>query len=84
MIDSREKMMHDLQAVGFALVDINLYLDTHPTDLDALAYYRKFRNLYAQIVTEYTKLYGPITAQYVESENCWTWVDSPWPWERQA
>jgi spore coat protein JB len=37
-----------------------------------------------EAVMEYTKKYGPLTAQNCMYENRWTWVDGPWPWEYQS
>ena len=36
---SREKMLAWIDQVSFAVVEMNLYLDTHPEDEDALAFY---------------------------------------------
>ena len=40
---SREALMRNLQMMSFVLDDIALYLQTHPTDQDALRYYEKYR-----------------------------------------
>ena len=37
----KEKMLRYVQELGFAIDDVVLYLDTHPTDEDALMYYKK-------------------------------------------
>ncbi len=38
---SREKLLAWIDQVSFAVVEMNLYLDTHPEDEDALAFFRK-------------------------------------------
>lgn len=76
-----EQLMQFISEVGFAIVDITLYLDTHPCDKDALKYYQKYRDLRAQAVAEYTRLYGPLTADQVETDCYWTWIEGPWPWK---
>ena len=40
---NREAALLELQQLSFSLVDLNLYLDTHPHDTEALAYYNKAR-----------------------------------------
>ena len=38
-VQSREKLLHYIDMVSFAVDDVLLYLDTHPCDQDALAYF---------------------------------------------
>lgn len=66
---------------GFAMDDIILYLDTHPGDRDALAYYHYVVELRKQAMDAYEAQCGPLMIDEVCSDNCWTWVDDPWPWE---
>ena len=68
----------------FALYDLNLYLDTHPSDSDTIMTFRALRNTYDQLVDEYVHRFGPLTAKQVTSDNYWTWVSEPWPWEGGA
>ena len=78
----KAQMLRNIQELGFAIDDVVLYLDTHPTDEDALRYYEKYKKMHHEAAKEYTKYYGPLTNENVNIENgCWTWVDSPWPWE---
>jgi spore coat protein JB len=52
-------LLKKLQASDFALVEIGLYLDTHPDDKAALSYYAKFLAVKKQLCDEYNKKYGP-------------------------
>ena len=81
MPNERQKLFQFITEAGFAIDDIVLYLDTHPEDKQALEYYDTYKKLYRQAVTEYTKLYGPLTNENVNSCNRWAWVNEPWPWE---
>lgn len=76
----QEKLYRFIQEVGFAVIDINLYLDTHPCDRAALGYYRKYRDLLKHASEEYARLYGPLVATAVESDCFFDWVEEPWPW----
>jgi spore coat protein JB len=69
---------------SFAIDEIKLYLDTHPNCRNGLEYYHKYKKLYREAVDEYVRIYGPLTADSVESKDCWTWVNEPWPWERSG
>jgi spore coat protein JB len=77
----QQNMMRRLQVQSFVLDDVRLYLDTHPDDQRALAYYQKYRKLKEQTEAEYVRAFGPINSCQVDSDTRWTWVDTPWPWE---
>lgn len=77
----RAKLFRYIQELGFALDDVVLYLDTHPQDEEALIYYEKYKKMYRDATHEYEKYYGPLVNESVNTENGWSWVDAPWPWE---
>ena len=77
----REKLFQFIKEVSFAVTDINLYLDTHPCDKNALQYFKKYRDLREQAITEYSKKFGPVMVTDVDSDCYWTWVENSWPWE---
>lgn len=83
MKDDRRKLLMFITEVSFAIDDSVLYLDTHPEDKDALEYYETYKKLRKQALAEYTKLYGPLLNEDVNSCNYWAWVKDPWPWEVQ-
>lgn len=83
-MDSRHELFQKIQILGFSMHDAALYLDTHPTDQEALCYYHKCREMLNEAVQEYTISYGPLTMGAVESKNKWTWIEKPWPWEMEA
>ena len=49
------KLFQWINMVSFALNDITLYLDTHPTDPEALAYFNHFREVRVKALKEYEK-----------------------------
>ncbi len=80
----KDKLFCTIQMYGFAIDEISLYLDTHPNCRNALKYYHKYNDLRKAAVEEYNRLYGPLTAKQVKSNENWSWVKEPWPWERGA
>ena len=45
--NDRMRMLHDIGVMGFVIVEMNEYLDTHPTDknaMDYLAHYVRMKN----------------------------------------
>jgi len=76
------QLLEQLQAVDFVLVELTLYLDTHPNDQDAINqfnHYAKERGKFKQL---YESKYGPLL-QYGNSfsGSPWDWDDGPWPWQ---
>lgn len=77
----RKVCLKKIYELGFAITETALYLDTHPEDKDALEYYCGIRNIYHDMSMQYAEYYGPLTYDYVFSENYWMWVATPMPWE---
>ena len=82
MKQSQTQMLQYVDMVSFAVTDVTLYLDTHPCDEEALAYFRHYSKLRNQALKEYAEAYGPLTID--TNANCsqtWEWVENPWPWQ---
>ena len=84
MYDERTRLLHKLQAADFAVYEAVLYLDGHPDCRHALAYYCRHREIAARLRAEYEKKYGPTTNNNACDGAHWSWVDGPWPWEKEA
>lgn len=80
----RTKLIRAIQIHDFALVEVTLYLDGHPTCRPALAYYEKHRKMREEAVECFNRQFGPLTILENENPDRWTWVDDPWPWEMEA
>lgn len=78
---TRAELLQQIEAADFALYDTILFLDTHPRDAKALAYYHKMAERVKELTGIYERAFGPLSAQCVENEKSWTWIDQPWPWE---
>ena len=77
----KESLLQFISEVSFAVLDVGLYLDTHPCDREALLYYKKYRDLREQALDEYSKKFGPLLVTDVDNDCYWTWTDEPWPWK---
>ena len=77
----RCKMLEWVQALCFVVVDMQLYLDTHPCDQEALAYYREAVENYEKAKMEFEEAFGPLTATASLDCDKWAWSDMPLPWE---
>ena len=76
----REEMMMQIRELDFAIVELGLYLDTHPDDQKALCLHREYAKKLKDLKDKYQKVYGPLTNHY--PCNKWRWLEEPWPWER--
>ena len=72
-----------IDALGFALIDLNLYLDNFPDDRKALELFNQYRILKEEYMNEYQNKYGAI---FLNSDALntypWAWKKGPWPWEK--
>ena len=80
----RYRLMKTIQALAFSAHETALYLDGHPTDTRALAYYNTQNEKLRDAVAAYENNFGPITAQGFDGNEEWTWIKGPWPWKYEA
>lgn len=83
-MNERERALRNVQITTFALVEANLFLDSHPEDPAAIEYFQKYRTLYERAVADYECNFGPLTAKSGVEKCRWRWVETPWPWEYEA
>ena len=84
VVSDKKRLMMNVYELGFIMTETLLYLDTHPDDTEALAYFNKMKPRYQEAVAMYEKHCGPLNFTSVESDNYWTWVATPMPWEREG
>lgn len=78
--DTREEMINNIKCLKFAVIELALYLDTHPDDEKALCLHNKYCKELRILEDKYQKVYGPLTITF--PCNKWRWLEEPWPWER--
>ena len=88
-------LLKEINEVSFAVNDLTLYLDTHPTDTEALQHFHQFIERRKNALQEFEAHYYPLTVDCIRAENerqankdtkyggtsHWTWADGPAPWE---
>ena len=83
IMPTKKSMMLELQQLSFSLVDLNLFLDTHPNDQDAINDFNQLFQQYWELKSNYELQYGPLDNFGQNPASCpWSWVDEPWPWEK--
>lgn len=83
--NDRQKLLDLVNQSSFAAYDMLLYLDTHPDDMEAQAFYHKNACLRRDSMNEYSRQYGPLTMDTIDSTHSdrWDWMMQPWPWEME-
>lgn len=72
-------MLEEIQALQFAIVDLHLYLDTHPCDCKIIEHHNCLVNKLEEARKCYEEIYGPLVPGV--SKCPWQWIEEPWPWE---
>lgn len=80
--EAYRRQLEELQKIDFVLVELTLYLDTHPTDMQAIQQYNQLAQQRRQMSHEFEVRYGPLMAfGHSFTRFPWQWPDTPWPWQ---
>lgn len=75
-------LLREIQQLDFVLIELSLYLDTHPNDKKPLEYHNRVSYDSRQLKEKYEQQYGPLTlGGFSPPQYPWQWVENPWPWE---
>ncbi len=77
-------LLEQIRNYSFAAYDMLLYLDTHPDDKTAFNMYKELVAKANSLKAEYEKTNGPLSAFSTASQSSFNWLNSPWPWEKEA
>ena len=79
---NQKEMMKKLQQLSFTLVELNLFLDTHPDNREARELYNRYSEEMAMLREQYFQKYGPtLNFGVCPAGDSFSWINSPWPWE---
>lgn len=78
---NQAQLLHFISVVSFQVVDTQLFLNTHPSDKEALQHFNYYLDLRIKALKIYEEKYGPLTIDSANPECYWEWVKHPWPWE---
>lgn len=80
-MNNKEQMLKDISIVDFVMVELMLYLDTHPFDRNALEYFNHYARIKSQMMKEFAQKYYPLTKDLADCSKEWKWGMAPLPWE---
>ena len=75
----KASLLQELRVCVFALTEARLYLDTHPDDRQALAFYRTHKEKLERLEKEWESVFEGTA----DSKGCWNRIETPWPWQSQ-
>lgn len=72
----------ELQALEFVLLELGIYLDTHPDDTEAFILFQQYVALEKTGREKYEASHGPLfQTSTAEKESFHCWLHDPWPWD---
>ncbi|MEY8356316.1 spore coat protein CotJB [Lachnospiraceae bacterium 54-53] len=91
----QNKLLKQITEISFTVNDLNLYLDTHPLDGNALTAFQQAMEQRKQLLKTYAENFEPLTMDCVcpdtnnkteshtkyAGQKHFTWSDGPLPWE---
>lgn len=83
-MNEQAELLTYIDALGFATIDLNLYLDIHPDDKNALSLFNQYRTQLNEYTKNYENKYGPLLLRSNALESYpWAWDNNPWPWQNK-
>ena len=83
-VNEKQRLLQRVQMFDFILDELNLFLDTHPGDQNAIAYFNRYQYLKNAAANEYITQFGPLRAEDFAGGESFDWIQGPWPWEREG
>ncbi len=83
-VSNKCEMMRKIQELDFAIIDLNLFLDTHPECKEAIALFKELSATSKSLKNDYQARYGPLFVHNSSNPEYFEWVDKceKWPWEK--
>ncbi len=83
-MNEQAELLTYVDALTFAMIDLNLYLDVYPNDREALELFNQYRMQTDEYTKKYESKYGPLelTSNSLNTFP-WAWDNAPWPWEKK-
>ena len=78
----RETLLKKISTYQFAVLDLQMYLDTHQNDAETLEKVEKYQSLLRPLVEEYEMKYGTRATSANDANRC-EWIKGAWPWESE-
>ena len=77
--NERDRLLRQIAAVDFAMIELHLFMDSHPNDREAGRKLDEYEKKSTALRKEFEEKYGPLTSMQKEG-NRWAWNCDPWTW----
>lgn len=79
-MSKREELLKRIAAYDFAIVELNLFLDSHQGDQTVASKLDEYITKSNELQNEFEREFGPLVIASKEG-NRWAWISNPWPWD---
>lgn len=79
----REILLKKISTYQFAILDLQIFLNTHPNDQKTLEKVNEYKKALTPLTEEYEKKYGMLTKRQSANGNWHRWIKNPWPWDNE-
>ncbi len=81
----KNQILKRLTVLDFIAVDLQLYLDTHPEDMEAIDKYNSVIKEADMLRMKYEEIIGPLYSFRSSNKgDTFKWIETPWPWQQSA
>ena len=77
----KDTHLNQLRALDFVILELGLYLDTHPYDAEAFSLYQNYVEMEKAARAAYVEQHGPLVQTDAAMDGAFTWYKGPWPWQ---
>lgn len=79
-----DEIKNRLRELQFAAIDLNLFLDTHPQNEEALEMFKKINKTIEALKIDYVSKFGPLAPADSAATPPFEWAsrEFKWPWEK--
>ena len=81
-MSDRERLLRRIAAYDFAIVELQIFLDTHPTNEEAISKLDEYTKKSDVLRAQFEERFGPIQSNNIESKRL-AWISNPWPWDNE-
>ena len=79
--NEKDDLLIGIGQYSFMMHDLNLFLDVHPNDQEALRKFSEYRSKANELITRYERKYGPLSVKGdVNNNTPFNWTTTNWPW----
>ena len=75
----RDALLKQVTMLDFTVIDLQLFLNTHPNDKEAWNMFHASAKNAAAAREKFESQFGPLTAAAATESQ--PWIPEPWPWQ---